>query len=147
MSEQTAEVGEPTLVEWQFIDIGFRHDIDMDALFAAIEPPDDLDPLPPAFDGHPDDMLHRFLRWGWSCDDRDGYYRRTGKPTVIGVYWDYTTIEDDERLMPRIAPFVHPASRAIFQRKGEWIYEGWDFTGNVATLRKAEKITEWEWNR
>lgn len=136
---------EPTLVRWLHNDIRFKDDLDTDALFAAIEPPQDvLDTRSLADIQRNEDTLESRLRaWGWGCDY--GYLDRGGPLRHIGCYYDYTTVEDDERFFPLIAPFVEEGSLAVFElRDGYDPPEAWIFDGETARRGEATKTVIWQ---
>jgi hypothetical protein len=153
MSDTEAETITKHRVVWKHIDIEWQRNLNLDALFAAVEPTPELraQGLPPAYEGAPDTLDNRLKHWGWTCDDAYGHYRDGDKPKVMGVYWDYTWIEDDAILMARIAPFVAGGSRAFFRvvEEGSFHFEGklegWDFDGTTVTRKDAESHVEYEW--
>lgn len=131
-----------TLVDWKYIDITFRDGI-RDELFAAIEPPEDVLAERSAADikRNEDTLISRLRAWGWGTDY--GAIEGFGLHH-IGIYYDYTTVEDDERFMPLIAPFVRAGSIAVYELKeGPWGDMGWKFDGTTVTRGKAESHTEW----
>lgn len=139
-------------VVWKHIDIEWQRNIDLAALFAAVEPTEELraQGLPPAWENAPDTLEHRLMHWGWTCRDAYGEYRDGAMPKIMGVYWDYTWIEDDALLMGRIAPFIAGDSRAIFAvEEGEFRFEGklegWDFQNDTVTRRDVNQRVEWDW--
>lgn len=149
MSDAAIVDAEKTRVTWHRIDISFKLGVDIAALTAAVQPTAELyaEGLPPAFEGHADDLNHRLLHWGWTCADAYGDYRRNPIPRIMGVYWDNTFLEDDLLLLPRIAPYIEHGSAAFFTAD-RWNdnYEGWFFDGTRAARRKAQKIVEYEFD-
>ena len=129
-------------VEWHHFDITFKTGIDMAALKDALALPDDVAYLPRAYRDRPDGVKLRLMSWGYGTapDDPD----EVGHIGHIGVYGDWTYFEDDERLMPAIAPFVLPWSMAVFAL-GRWSedYQMWEFDGDGVVLRPCEKYVEW----
>lgn len=130
--------------EWHLIEIRFKRDADMDALFAAVDPPVDVREQT----GHDTDTLEgRLLAWGWGANTS---LRTTGRVDVIGVYGDYTWAEDDERFMPLIAPFVAAGSRAVFDMSTETdsfagflgAFEEWTFDGTGVIRSHVERIID-----
>lgn len=125
-------------VEWHHVEIGFKSDIDVQALLEAIAVPDDV-----GYDADMDDGLkRRFIEWGWGTAPIDP--DEVGRIAQIGVYGDFTWLEDDERLMPAIAPFVTQWSKAVFTL-GRWgdDYQMWEFDGENVVRRPCEKYVEW----
>lgn len=139
MSSTEPLTEDKTLVEWKFIDITFKGGVN-DALFAAIEPPEDVlaQRSPADLERNEDTLISRLRAWGWGTAIEGGELHR------IGCYYDYTTIEDDERFMPLIAPFVRAGSIAVYELKeGPWVAMGWKFDGTSVTRGTAESHTEW----
>lgn len=134
-------------VEWQYIDIDFKDltQADLDALFEALAPPDDVIAQQSiAMETEPDSLEKRFKHWGWGTD------LVHGSLTTIGRYWDQTCIEDDVRFMPIIAPYIIAQSYAVFdvsrdtERNDFWDdYEGWFFDGTTVERAKVTKIIDW----
>lgn len=127
------------LCEPLYIDLELRSAVSSAALYGVLVALGDsiLDNLPIIYRDRPDDLERRLVAWGFSL-----------RGTRIGIYGDYTSPDDDERLFPALARFLHPESRYIFdyqdhpERYGWW---GWDFHDGRATLRKAERHIEWSW--
>lgn len=137
-------------VRWETIDIDFKSDADMAALLEAVAVPEDVEDNSPEL---PDGLERRFLAWGWGCNTD---LRTSGRVRTIGIYGDYTFIEEDERFMLAIAPFVLLGSYGVFdvsktdvdeRSSGEFWdhYEMWQFDGLGGVIRrKAHKRVEWD---
>lgn len=146
------EPGKKRAVAWSMIGIDFKHDADHDALFRALDPPPDvLDNI-----RTPDiaTLEGRLRAWGWAVDPY-GTYRSTGLLTTLGIYGDYTWIEDDERFMAVIAPYVRSGSQAVFVVATDDdgvhrpyfpsdIYDGWEFDGTTVVRRTVYRRVEWD---
>lgn len=147
----TTDTEKKTYVQWYELDISFKRNLDVDALFAAVNPPDDVLGQESIMHARePDTLKRRLLSWGWASDDR--FHRgQTDRPTILGVYGDYTYIEDDERLMPLLAPFIQPGSRVVFEvsrtpgRSDFWEnrFEAWAFDGRSVKRHPVERRVEY----
>lgn len=133
-----------TLVSWHHIDVHFKRDASSTAIFLAINPPDAVadDYLSLSSAAMEDGIERRLHSWGWT-PNRDW---AAGHLTEIGVYEDRTYFAHDIRFMRRIAPFVEPGSRAIFETDESPQLLGWDFDGTTVTLRNVIQIVDYEWD-
>lgn len=97
--------------------------------------------LPPVYQDRPDDLQRRLVGWGW------GIRPIVGNTRQLGIWGDYTALEQDRILLPALAPFLVDGCRYIFTRRDGWgsDFEGWSFDDGTARLRKAERYIEFDW--
>lgn len=154
MSDIEPEV-EKKLVRWMQVRIHFKAltTVQVNDLYVALAMPDDIRAERSRADAErgEDTLVSRFRAWGWGTNI-DAFSGPPQPLRHIGVYYDYTSLEDDVRFMPIIAPFVERGSKAIFEFREtdpddltSYGYHGWDFDGRRVVRRKAEQFIEYEW--
>lgn len=137
------------------MDFGFRHGIDVEAFTAAIEPPEDV-AVQASRHSHVERLplwQRHLLAWGWSGGANTSTVM--DQPYALGGYGDWTWLEDDERLMPLLAPYVEPNSRIVFTLATlplhgnpqydfeDGPFEAWEFSDGKVTRRSVDKQVEY----
>lgn len=141
------------------IDFGFKANFDLDAFTIAVTPPEDVEAqVSKRSLGNQPPWEQHLLSWGWWVGLSPVKGKAPARPYAIGPYGDWTWLEDDERLMPLLAPFAEPASRIVFTVAHPRLgipgnpsfdfeagpFDVWEFDGTRVTRRPVEKIVEYE---
>lgn len=184
MTDTTTQL-DPPRCRPRSIDVDFRSDLDLsdaeliDGLIAVV---DRLIPFEYSGVAQPGQTLTELVEehgrerhlgrldklflegFGWVLDGGVRTSAIAGSPAppqarpyrIGGIYWDWTTLDDDMLLMPAIAPFVRSGSTIFFEfRQGSderpypgpdswWDFGGWKFDGATAVLLEAEELKEYE---